>query len=175
MKFKTNYLYLLFIPLVVLGFYRIFNPPSQDDKTTEQEVIKTKTEFNPTTTLESLKKLGINISLWTESKKDFERIHDVELEKVSNEILVFVDDVPEHNPYHWSIRKQWMKLEGNKTELFTNNGKNFVVIGSYGYIETIIGDYGACKRTFKFGGDLYRYKTTADYIIEKSMEVLPGM
>lgn len=153
MKLKTNYLYLLFIPLIALGFYRIYNPPSQDDKKmpkqTETEVqtteeVQTISEEVPTISLDSIKKLGIDITLWAESPEDFEKIHMVKLERYKYIPIIYFQtkekiEFPSNIWFQPKEGKEKLALllyswnEGNNhlEYLLKNKDKKFVVIGCY--------------------------------------------
>lgn len=151
MKFNANYLYLLLVPLTALGFYRIYNPPSQEDKkteATEQTAIKNRTESVPTISLDSLAKLGIEVMLWAESNESFEKLHNVKLERISYSTHSFIANMSgSMGEFDWTVTKQWMKWQGNKIELFTNYGNRFVVIGTYATLE----------EKLIFSGYLYKY------------------
>lgn len=142
MKLNTNYLYLLLLPLSILGFYRIYNPPIQQNQEVRLE------EQRPTIRLDSLAKLNINVTLWVESKKDFESLYDVELEIVSFYPESFVGNFS--SEFSWEVEKYWMNWEVSSMSIFTDyrlDTDRFVVIGYY----TLDG------QRIHFYGDVYKY------------------
>lgn len=142
MKFKTHYLWLLLLPMIALGFYQIYNPPTQQDEEVKVE------EQMPTIRLDSLAKLNIHVSLWAEDKESFELLHKVKLEMVSSHPESFVSALS--SEFSWEAYKYWMNWEVSTMSIFTDYRLDtdlFVVIGYY------ILD----GQKIHFYGDVYKY------------------
>ncbi|MCX6824966.1 MAG: hypothetical protein NTY80_01965 [candidate division SR1 bacterium] len=104
--------------------------------------------------MDSLRKIGINITLWTESKEDYETlIHDT-LEETEWRNCNFVIDVSGAYEFQWPTLKRYMTWRGTKEELRilkNSSDHSFVVIGFYD--DSI--DRG---RLLRFIGDVYKQK-----------------
>jgi hypothetical protein len=106
-----------------------------------------------TISLDSLSKLNIHITLWTESKRNFEELKQVELQSIGSKKEQFVRRTPNpFNDFDWNWYKKNMNWVITNMDLFTHfrdSTDKFVVIGYY----TI----DAQKETLNFKGDVYKY------------------
>ncbi|MFA7717645.1 MAG: hypothetical protein WC875_02935 [Candidatus Absconditabacterales bacterium] len=106
----------------------------------------------PTISLDSLSKLNINITLWAESKEDYEALTKDTLERVNFATCEFIADMSGSYDFVWSAMKKYMKWisNGSKMKMFDHqSGEKFVVIGFY---------YNSPDaKSLHFTGDLYKY------------------
>lgn len=141
-----NLLYLFFILFVALGAYRI----GQDSKTmseqtktekvqTISEEVQTISEEVQTISIDSLKKLGIDITLWMESQKDFELSHKVKIEECKTRVAIIFKhkEARIKSPYMWFEKKSEMLLvywekDPNLEHMLNNKDKKFVILGNWG-------------------------------------------
>lgn len=123
-------------------FFMLFIFPSIDKKNITEECSVS------AISIDSLSTLGIDVTLWAESKEAFEKLNNVDAESVSLSIHTFALSMfGSMSDLDWSATKQYMKWQGNKTELFTNYGNRFVVIGTYATLQDKL----------IFSGYLYKY------------------
>ncbi len=104
--------------------------------------------------IDSLKKLGTNLTLWAESKQDFEKMNNVKLEQVSSREEWFVSDISQSSgEICWTAYKNWMVWQQNDILVFIQSDINSTAqfVG--------IGDYFADNEhlLLKFHGTIYRY------------------
>lgn len=147
-------------PIIIIAFglfimgYVYFSPEKEKSKlisnNIEQTTIKEQSveKAIPSISIDSLSRLGIEITLWTEGNEPFEKLYNVKLERVSYSTHSFVANMSgSMGEFDWTVTKQWMKWQGNKIELFTNYGNRFVVIGNYATLNDKL----------IFSGYLYKY------------------
>jgi hypothetical protein len=107
----------------------------------------------PTISMDSLRRLGDTITLWTEGKKTYETYHQVTLEEVGHSRCQFVADMTGTYEFEWAAVKDYMQWVGyrDQVEIFYHHpGEQFVVLGFY---------YNSPDgRTLHFTGDLYKTK-----------------
>ncbi len=122
---------------------------SKDDKTFTKQ--QTKVEYKQETmTLDSLRKMNIDITLWAESKESFEKLHNIKLESVSSRIETFTKDLG--SEFSWEAYKKYMEWEVTTMSIFTDfrsETDKFVAIG----------DYFQDGNKVKFYAQVYKYPT----------------
>ena len=147
MKFKKFFFHawgiaIIVIVSVLMSIWVISfrtNPEQKEEK--EQTYV-------PQISIDSLSTLGIDVTLWTESQQSFEKLNDAIAERVSLSTHSFVGSTSGLvGEFDWSVAKQYLKWQGNKTELFTNYGNRFVVFGNYVTLQDKL----------IFSGYLYKY------------------
>lgn len=102
--------------------------------------------------LDSLAKLNIHITLWTESKEDFQKLHGAKwLEKLNSRTETFLYDMTQSSgDFSWEAYKDWMYWQETTIGMFTNfrgETDRFVAVGYY----VLDG------QKLRFYGDIYKY------------------
>ncbi len=132
---------ILFVLLAVLGGCLSKNNKEKDTTTEIKSSV-------PSISIDSLSTLGIDVTLWAESKESFEKLNNVKTERVAWSIHSFIASMAgSMGEFDWAATKQYMKWQGNKTELFSNYGNRFVVVGTYATLQDRL----------IFSGYLYKY------------------
>jgi hypothetical protein len=144
---------MLAVGLIVLAgkiFYNTANSKEQDKQTIKQTQAKNELGI---ISLDSLSKLNIHITLWTESKQSFEDLEQVQLQSIGSRKEQFTRRTPNpFNDFNWNWHKKNMNWVITTMDLFTHfrdSTDKFVVIGYY----TI----DAQKEILNFQGDVYKY------------------
>lgn len=153
-KIKNFGSIMLAVGLIILAgriFYNTANSTKQSEQTISQD--RAKTELVRTISIDSLSKLNIHITLWTESKQNFEDLEQVQLQSIGSRKEQFVRRTPNpFNDFDWNWYKKNMNWVFTNMDLFTHfrdSTDKFVVIGYY----TI----DSKKEILNFEGDVYKY------------------
>lgn len=117
-----------------------------------QEVTKCEMKELPNVSIDSLSKLNINITLWAESKENYETLAHDTLKRVGWVRCEFIADMLGMESFEWSAMKKYMNWrgDGSRLKIFDHKlSERFVVIGFY-FDEPN-------SMTKHFIGDLYKY------------------
>ena len=140
---------LVVVCMVFLGLTIACSDQNNEQKKNETDLSNPKIE---SMSIDSLSKLGIDITLWTEGKIEFETITKDTLKEVAWSVQTFSADMRGSEAFDWSVIKKYMRWHGNNKQLsiFNNKkGQKFVVIGAYFPSTDAL--------TLRFMGNLYQY------------------
>ncbi len=141
---KTKNLLICTLLGIALSSCQNSKQESTEDQTDSSKKIST-------ISMDSLRRLGDTITLWTEGKETYETYNQVTLEDVGHSRCQFMIDMTGTYEFEWAAVKDYMQWIGNRDQLgifYHLPGEQFVVLGFY---------YDSPDgRTLHFSGDLYK-------------------